>query len=168
MDVFKITPKNDGQVFIIRPLLNIKNLNKPFLSFKSYFNSNLYQWEYNRLCYALVNDELKIFKFKNSILKHLSYEMFLMNSDKALKITVKIKNGYLNNDYEIIQDNEYNFNITAEKRIYIENLLTTTNLDLYEALKEEKNKISNLEVTFISPINGSKIVKTLKEIYENE
>lgn len=168
MDVFKITPKNDGQVFIIRPLLNIKNLNKPFLSFKSYFNSNLYQWEYNRLCYALVNDELKIFKFKNSILKHLSYEMFLMNSDKALKITVKIKNGYLNNDYEIIQDNEYNFNITAEKRIYIENLLTTTNLDLYEALKEEKNKISNLEVTFISTINGSKIVKTLKEIYENE
>ncbi len=56
---------------------------------------------------------------------------------------------------------------TDEKRNYIKNLLTTTDLDLAQALKEEKLKIGHLEIK-LPKSNGEFSVKTLQKIYDSE
>lgn len=56
---------------------------------------------------------------------------------------------------------------TDEKRNYIKNLLTTTDLDLSQALKEEKLKIGHLEIK-LPKSNGEFSVKTLQKIYDSE
>lgn len=69
----------------------------------------------------------------------------------------------MDNNYEIIEDDKYRFDNTIEKQTYIENLLTTTELDLSEELKQVKSKIGYREIKFP---NGS--VKKLQEIYDSE
>jgi hypothetical protein len=62
-NIFKIKSSDNGKVFIVRPLLNAKNLKENILSYKVYFNELRQEWVYRYLCFALVDDELKIFDF---------------------------------------------------------------------------------------------------------
>jgi hypothetical protein len=94
--------------------------------------------------------------------------MFLMNSNKALKITVGIEDGFLNNQYEIIEDDKFILDNSDEKRNYIKNLLTKTKLDLREALNQEKLKISNVEIKLPKYNSSDFTIKTLQEIYDSE
>jgi len=106
--------------------------------------------------------------------RSLNSEMLFMNSDKAIKIKIKTEelNGvyYLNNKYNIISDDKYRFDNTPEKREYIKNLLTNTELDLEESLKEIKSSIEHIEIKLptFKPVEIGYEVKTLKEIYDNE
>ncbi len=68
MEIFKIKTENDGEVYNIRPLLNPKDLNKSIVIYKTYFNTTTYTWSYRYMCFALVNDELKIFDFSKKII----------------------------------------------------------------------------------------------------
>jgi hypothetical protein len=175
METFKIKTEDEGKVFIIRPLLNAKNLKENIVSYKIRFGINFslnggmgaYEWSYRYMCFALVNGELKIFNFFKEINKLITSELLMMSSNKAIKITVGVREGFLDNQYEIIEDDKFRFDNTDEKRNYIKNLLTTTDLDLSEALKEEKLKIGNLEIK-LPKSNGEFSVKTLQEIYDSE
>ena len=173
MKTFKLKTEDNGKVFIVRPLLNAKNLKENKVSYKIRFginfslNGGAYEWSYRYMCFALVNDELKIFNFSKEINKLITSELFMMNSNKAIKITVGVREGFLYNQYEIIEDDKFRFDNTDEKRNYIKNLLTTTDLDLSEALKEEKLKIGHLEIK-LPKSNGEFSVKTLQEIYDSE
>jgi len=149
MEIFKIKPEDEGKIFIVRPLLNNKRLNTlkdNIVSYKWGFNSLTKEWSYRHLCFALVNEELKIFDFSKEIYKLFSIdgipEKFLfMSNDKAIKITVGVKMGFLNNKYEILTDEKYRFDDSEEKRSYILNLLDNTKLDLLEALSETKENL---------------------------
>ena len=175
METFKIKTEDEGKVFIVRPLLNAKNLKENKVSYKIRFGINFflnggmgaYEWSYRYMCFALVNDELKIFNFSKEINKLITSELLMMSSNKAIKITVGVREGFLDNQYEIIEDDKFRFDNTDEKRNYIKNLLTTTDLDLSEVLKEEKLKIGNLEIK-LPKSNGEFSVKTLQEIYDSE
>ncbi len=74
MEIFKIKPEDKGKVFIVRPLPNAKGMKngkqEHILSYKTYFNEFKKQWKYRCLCYALVNDKLKIFDFSDQIQKY--------------------------------------------------------------------------------------------------
>ncbi len=89
-----------------------------------------------------------------------------MNSSSAIKVTVKLKAGYLNNNYEIIRDDKYRFDNTQEKKDYIQKLLSDIP-NLSDVLKSEKDKISHLTVELPNS-KGEYTIKTLKEIYEFE
>jgi hypothetical protein len=158
MEVFKIKTEDVGKVFIIRPLLNVKNLKENITSYKIRFGINFslnggmggYEWSYRYMCFALVNDELKIFNFSKEIYKLLFTDgipkLLFMDSNKAIKVTVGVREGFLDNKYEIIEDDKFRFDNTSEKKEFIKNLLTTTELDLLEATKQEKLKIGHLEI----------------------
>jgi hypothetical protein len=90
-----------------------------------------------------------------------------MDSNKAIKVTVGVREGLLDNKYEIVEDDKFRFDNTPEKKEFIKNLLTTTGLDLLEATKQEKLKIEHLEIK-LPKSNGEFSVKTLQEIYESE
>jgi hypothetical protein len=86
---------------------------------------------------------------------------------KAIKVTVGVREGFLDNKYEIIEDDKFRFDNTPEKKEFIKNLLTTTEFDLLEATKQEKLKIGHLEIK-LPKSNGEFSVKTLQEIYDSE
>jgi len=178
-EIYKIKKEDKGKTIVVRPLLNAKNLKKNILSYKVGFSTFNYNWTYRYICFALIDDELKIFDFSKEILdvmnsRSLNSEMLFMNSDKAIKIKIKTEelNGvyYLNNKYNIISDDKYRFDNTPEKREYIKNLLTNTELDLEESLKEIKSSIEHIEIKLptFKPVEIGYEVKTLKEIYDNE
>jgi hypothetical protein len=154
-NIFKIKSSDNGKVFIVRPLLNAKNLKENILSYKVYFNELRQEWVYRYLCFALVDDELKIFDFSKQthywfvdmdIEKKSSFHMLMMNSDRALKITVKTKMNFFDNEYEIINDDKYRFDNTEEKRIYISKLLKNTDLDLSAALNFTLSELSKKDI----------------------
>lgn len=169
MEIFKIKLEDKGKVFIVRPLPNAKNLKENILSYKTGFSNN--RWSYRHMCFALVNDELNIFNFSKEVHKLIMIDgipkLLMMDSNKAIKITVGVREGFLDNQYEIIEDDKFRFDTDDEKRNYIKKLLTTTDLDLSQALKEEKLKIGHLEIK-LPRSNGEFSVKTLKEIYDSE
>lgn len=179
MKIFKISKKDNGSVIIIRPLLNAKNLEENIVSYKIRFGINFtinnkmgcYKWSYRYMCFALVNEELKIFNYSEDIHKFINSigipNLFMMNSNKAIKITVGLKEGFLNNKYEIIEDDKFRFDNIYEKRHYIKNLLTTTDLELSESLNQEKAKIGHLDVK-LPDSKGEFVIKTLQEIYDSE
>jgi hypothetical protein len=179
MEVFKIKTEDEGKVFIIRPLLNAKNINDSITKYKIRFGMNFslnggigaYEWFYRYMCFALVNDELKIFNFSKEIYKLLFIDkipkLLFMDSNKVIKVTVGVREGFLDNKYEIIEDDKFRFDNTSEKKEFIKNLLTTTELDLLEATKQEKLKIGHLEIK-LPKYNGGFSVKTLQEIYDFE
>lgn len=169
MEVFKLTKNDIGKTFIIRPLLNAKNLKENILGFKFYFNTTEYKWVYRKLCFALVDDKLSIFQFSNEVHNYLKPEMFLMNSNKALKITINLDSDsmLMENHYEIIENDKYRFDDTNEKKDYIKNLLTNTELDLSKALNQVKSEIGHIEIK-LPTSNGDFKIKTLKEIYDSE
>jgi hypothetical protein len=175
MEVFKIKTEDEGKVFIIRPLLNAKNLKENITSYKIRFGINFslnggmgaYEWTYRYMCFALVNDELKIFNFSKEIYKLFIPKLLFMDSNKAIKVTVGVREGFLDNKYEIVEDDKFIFDNTSEKKEFIKNLLTTTELDLLEATKQEKLKIGHLEIK-LPKSNGEFSVKTLQEIYDSE
>jgi hypothetical protein len=72
--------------------------------------------------------------------------MLMMNSDRALKITVKTKMNFFDNEYEIINDDKYRFDNTEEKRIYISKLLKNTDLDLSAALNFTLSELSKKDI----------------------
>ena len=145
MEIFKIKKENEGEVFIIRPLLNVKNIRENITSYKIGFSD--YGWIYRYMCLALVNDELRIFDFPKEICELLFIdnipELLHMSSNKAIKISVGVRGGFLDNKYEIIEDDKFRFDSTKENREFIENILTTTELDLEEATELEKLKIAD-------------------------
>lgn len=168
MITFKLTTKDNGKTYIVRPLLNPKNPNRSVLGFKVRYNFKKYEWVFQKLCFALVNDKLQIFQFSDNTHKYLSPELFLMNSNKAVKITVNVVDEeYLICEYEIIEENKYRFDDTDEKRNYIKTLLTQTELDLTETLNAIKLEIGHVEVK-LPTSNGDFKIKTLKEIYDAE
>jgi hypothetical protein len=152
MEIFKATIKDDGKSFIIRPLLNAKDLKNHIIrcdtGIKGFMNLPIYEF----LCFALVDDELKIIRFgrtlfnfmrDNSVTEHVM-EMLQMKCDKAIKLTMRVRQGYPDPLYEIVQDDKYRFDNTPEKRKYISDLLLHTELDLMDALEFEKERISKL------------------------
>jgi len=159
MEVFKIKIEDEGKVFIIRPLPNAKNFGQNITSYKLRFCTTKYEWVYRCMCFSLVNGELKIFNFSKEIFKLIFARLFPMNSDKALKVTVALREGFLDNKYEIIEDDKFRFDNTPEKRNFIKNLLMTTELDLLEATKKE-------ELEWGTDINGYPIAVTKKD-YNN-
>ena len=167
MDIFKISTQDKGKEFIVRPLPNIKDLNNNILSYRFYFNEFNFRWSFRYLCYALVNGNLEIFNFPEEIRKYITPDILSASNNIALKIKVDTKQGFLNNQYELIEDDLFSFNRTKESKAYIENLLTSTDLDLEKALDEEKDKISHIEIS-IPNADGSFTTKTLGDIYKSE
>jgi len=49
MEIFKLKTEHDGEVFIIRPLLNIKNLKESIVSYKTVLNTITHKWDYRRI-----------------------------------------------------------------------------------------------------------------------
>lgn len=166
MEIFKIKPEDKGKVFIVRPLPNAKGMKngkqEHILSYKSYFSDFQQKWKYRFLCYALINDKLEIFDFSHEIHKcfidlndnnkflNIS-NMLMLDSNRALQITVDTKQGFLNNSYLILENDKYQWDNTPEKRKYIEDLLLNTTLDLNEALQ----------------ISQESVIKYLSKNYEN-
>lgn len=150
MEIFKIKPEDKGKVFIVRPLLNAKGMKNSkqehILSYKTHFNDFKQQWKYRYLCYALVNDKLEIFDFSQEIHKYFliisnNANMLMMNSNRVLQIKVDTKEGFLKNDYLVLEDDKYQWDNTPEKRKYISDLLLNTTLDLNEALQISQDNI---------------------------
>ncbi len=174
MDIFKITTKDEGKVFIIRPLPNIKNIQKSIVSYKTYFNKVEYRWDYRYMCLAMVNDELKIFDHFKRIHELMFSDgvpkMILMDSNKAIKMTVNIREGFPDPQLEIISDDKYRYDATEEKKQFIKNLLESSELDLLVALEEEKERISDrkIEIPYTIPAKQDIKVMSLKEIYEDD
>lgn len=141
-DIFKIKTEDDGKVYIVRPLPNVKEFPKnQIVAYKAFFSQLRQKWGYRYLCYALVDDVLRIFDFSEQIHKYFietvgtpETNMVMMNSDSALKITVGTKAGFLKNEYEVLHDDKYKFD-TEEKKKFISIRLLHTELDLSEALK---------------------------------
>ena len=139
-DIFKIKTEDDGKVYIVRPLPNVKEVPKnQIVAYKAFFSQLSLGYRY--LCYALVDDVLRIFDFSEQIHKYFietvgtpETNMVMMNSDSALKITVGTKAGFLKNEYEVLHDDKYKFD-TEEKKKFISIRLLHTELDLSEALK---------------------------------
>jgi hypothetical protein len=170
IDVFKLSAKDKGKSFTIRPLLNPKDVNKSILSYKIWFNRFKCEWMYKHLCFALVNDKLCTFNFSGELYNKMPHEMFLMDSNKALKVTIDTVDiedkTLMKNNYEIIEDDKYRFDNTEEKRKYITSILGT-GLDLSESLEYCKAEVENVEVNMGS-IDGYSVYRTLKEVYADE
>lgn len=154
----------------IRPLLNPKDVNKSILSYKIWYNRFKCEWLYKHLCFAFVNDKLCAFDFSDELYNKMPHDMFLMDSNKALRVTIntaKIEDKTLmKNNYEIIEDDKYRFDDTEEKRKYITSILRT-GLDLSESLEYCKAEVENVEVNMGS-IDGYSVYRTLKEVYADE
>lgn len=170
IDIFKLSAKDKNKSFTIRPLLNPKDPNKSILSYKIWFNRFNYEWMYKYLCFALVNDKLCVFNFSEEVYKKMSHEMFLMDSNKALKVTINTVNiegkTLMKNNYEIVEDDKYRFDNTEKKRKYIQSILDT-DLDLSESLDYCKAEVENVEVN-LGSLDGHSVYKTLKEVYADE
>lgn len=158
-----------NQLSSLKEIENLTNLKENILGFKYSFNIEQYRWVYRKLCFALIDDKMRIFQFPDEVHNYLKLEMFLMNSNKALKITINLDSEslFMENIYEIIEDDKYRFDDTIEKKDYIKNLLTNTDLDLSKTLNHIKSEIGHLEVKLPNS-KGDFITKTLKEIYETE
>jgi hypothetical protein len=150
MSIFKPTKLDDGRTFIVRPLLNAKGMEKKehhVLVLETGMKGFREKPIRNYLCYALVDDELKIFQFGETLRSIIHDQnmknglMMDMKSDRAIKITMKITQGYADPTYEIIHDDKYRFDDTKEKRDYISNLLYNTELDLSKSLEEATEKV---------------------------
>lgn len=152
-NIFKCKIEDEGKILIVRPLLNIKDMTKHILSYKTTFSEIQHKWNYRYLCYALVNDEFKIFDFSKKIheffleMDSIPSHMLMMNSDRALKITIKTKQGFLDNEYEVIHDDKYRFDNTPEKKKFIlKHYSDNKHLDLSEALKQQENFVKELSL----------------------
>jgi hypothetical protein len=162
MDIFRPKIEDEGKSFIIRPLLNAKGLKnkEPHIvhydiGLRGFMNVPIQGY----LCFALVDDELKIIRFGKVMLDFIKSnsehgaDFLFMNNDKAIKMNVSVKRinndrekaAFFNPSYEIVQDNKYRFDDTPEKRKYISDLLMNTELDLNDALKEEIEKVAKLK-----------------------
>ncbi|MFM2393089.1 MAG: hypothetical protein RLZZ546_1071 [Bacteroidota bacterium] len=94
-------------------------------------------------------------------------EDLFLNSDKAFKVSVNLKDDFFDNKCEIIHDDKYRFDNTLEKKEYIIKLLSDLP-DLSEVLKDEKEKVSHYTIEFPDTNGKGGTIKTLKEIYELE
>jgi len=158
MEIFKPTKLDDGKTFIVRPLLNAKGMKnkEPHVMVLETGMKGLYGRPLNNyLCYALVDDELRILQFgeklRGIILQDQNEKsgllMLDMKSDRAIKITMRVRQGFADPLYEIkiIHDDKYRFDDTKEKREYISNLLYNTDLDLSKALEKATENIRLLK-----------------------
>lgn len=173
IDIFTITREDIGQTYIIRPLLNKKDPNKSIKEFKYYLSEDK-RWFYKFLCFALVNDELKIILFGKQLYQEfknkkdiLPLQLLNLTNNKAVQVKVKETKvndiSFIDNRIKIIRDDKYRYDNTPEKREWIVNLLDNTNLDLDKALEQEKSKIANNKIDLW---NGK--TKTLQEIWDSE
>lgn len=174
MDILKLSIQDEGKTFIIRPLPNIKNLQKSILLYKHSYNKFQFKWSYRYMCFSMINGELKIFDFSKAIRDKMFLDknvpMFFMNSNKAIKITVGVKEGFIDPACEIISDDKYQYDNTEEKRKFIKNLLESTNLDLFVAIEKSKSIIENrtVEIPYGPASANTWKTKTLREIYAEE
>lgn len=173
MKIFRINSSMDGETFVVRPLLNARDIKNSILSYKIGYVLNpqtlQYDWKYRYLCFALINDELEIFNYSESMSKYITSDTLKMNSSKSIVIDVHVKEGLLSNKYNIVINDKYRFDNTPQKREYIKGVLTNTTLDLNDALKQEKNRIKDMVIDIPDPNDFSKTIKKkLSEIYDNE
>ncbi len=160
IELFQISQEMVGQTIIVRPLPNIKNLNKFIngINIKSmdFKESNSYY------CYALIDDKLYVLRATSHIMNisnsniYGGTRMWFLNNNKALKIKISNK-GLLDYKYEVITDDKYEFSNTPEKKEYILSLLNNTNDSLEEIIEKEieyyntlyKDKLTNFKLTKI-------------------
>jgi hypothetical protein len=139
MKIFKLQPSDEGKSFIIRFLPYIKDMKSSIVKYKTHFNEIRKEWGYRYMCYALVNDNLEIFDFGSNIYSYLikDMEMILPKSSKALKVTVGVRKGYLDNEYSLVEDEKFRYDNTEENKSYLVNLLQGAQMDLLEELDNQ-------------------------------
>lgn len=170
MDFFRITKDLKGKTIIIRPLLNLYDMNSSILSYKSNFNMLNGRWIYKHICFGIIENELKVFEFSDEVYSKFPAGILYCNSNKALKIHVDTidSNGYtfLNNKYDIDIDDKYNYSDTNEKRAYILDMFESKNINLSDVLESRKKEMSKFEIKIPSS-RGYKVYK-LGDIYEHD
>lgn len=157
MEIFKIKLEDEGKVFVIRPLIDMKNPNTSIVSYEiagsgvGFSGRPLIRY----MCYALIDGELKIFWFGEHIKKIISDGRSIMlryTSSSAIKITVGVKyipgsvQKFIDNDCVVITDDAYRFDNTDEKKNYLINLFNNADMSLESALSIMKNSFSDYEI----------------------
>lgn len=133
MEKIRFQIKKDIQQFDIKPIGD-------YLSYKFFYDNGRWRYKYIQIC--LINRELKILEFHESV-----KTIFVKTNFNHIKLFVSNINGYLNYKYIILRDIEINYHW----------------YDILQLeLKKSKKKIENDSFE----INGDIIY--LKDIYYSE
>ncbi len=194
MNTYRLNIDNnkEGDIIIIRPLVNVKNFKNNILTHKSNFGID--GWIYKYMFLARIydnefNGELKAFYCGEKIHKILQKEIknrvkSLDNilpmsplSNCAIKIImkhpVKLKHDdnyeLMDYDCEIIHDDKYYYAHNEEEKEYIKNLLNNTDIDIEKEFDIQKDKIKDVivEIPIIKRIETIEKFK-LGDIFEKE
>lgn len=166
MGDFRIGSEHDGSIIIVRPLPNAKDVKNPLMSYKVAFDMSKYKWIYRYKCFALVDNKLEIFDFSETTRKHILPTQFFLNNNTTILIGVEFVDDKIINTYKVVQNDNYEFSSTKEKRDYIQDLLMNTPLDLSESIKKQKEELSS-RIIILPTLDGVKSI-TLGEIYKEE
>jgi len=164
MKVFRIEKKDVGKVFTIKPLSNVKNVNKSIISYKTHFSNYYYEWVYNYMSYVFIDDEVKILSYDDNIWRIITKEMMFMSGKTAIQITPKLKGDKLVIGYKIVPFIKFD----NDRIGYVTDTILNSDLDLQGAVDRDKNSISRLVVKIPIRFSAGYETKTMKEIYEYE
>ena len=151
IEEFKFTPEMEGQTFEVRFLPNPKDSYNLIYGYKVGFNNFGGVFMRNFMALALINGEIKYFKFGNTLHKKMGINFekitfFQLNENLALKVLVNVKQGFIDLQIEKINDNKFILDDgTQEAKESIKKLLTE-GVDLKQALFREFLRIRDVEV----------------------
>jgi len=128
--IFKLTLENPGH-YEVRFLPNINDLkgNRLHMSFRAGFGGM--NWINRHLSYALINDEIKVFVYGDTVMREIKHNpdvkefikfWDVTKSGTYLDITSSERQGFVNYDIEVKEDDKYNFD---KNRDYITDLLNS-------------------------------------------
>ena len=159
MELFKITKEHFGKTIQLKPILNVKDLKNPILSYKIGFNNFYGKWIHRHLCFCIMDDKVVPIEFSKSIYDFLSknQSVLFLNNDQFLNIEVFDKQGFLDYNITILNDPKYDYSKTQESKDKL--LSMFGDVDLYSILLDRKNTHADIEVD----INGKK--KKLRDVY---
>lgn len=162
MELFKITKEHFGKTIQLKPILNVKDLKNPILSYKIGFNNFYGKWIHRHLCFCIVDDKVVPIEFSKSIYDFLSknQSVLFLNNDQFLNIEVFDKQGFLDYNITILNDPKYDYSKTQEDKDKL--LSMFGDADLHSILLDRKNTHADIEVD----IFGKKT--KLRDVYIEE
>jgi len=173
MNIFELNKSKQGDIFTIRPLLNPKNIKNSILTYVVDYRLDPItlqrNWVYRHLCFALIDGELNILDYPDDLSNYINEDSLKMNSDKYFRIGIYYDYDGLQYKCDTFRNDGLRFDNSPEKREYITNILKNTNLNLFEALKYQRNKYKDKIVDYLDPNDFEKTIKKkLSDFSEQE
>lgn len=163
MKIFELDKTKHGEIFTVRPLLNPKDTKNSILTYVVDYRINPITlqrgWVYRHLCFALIDGNLEILDYPDDISNHICFDTLKMSSDKYFRMGVYYEYGDIQYRCDVFRNDGLRFDNTHEKREYIVNILKNTNLNLVDALNQQKNKYKDRIVEFLDPVDFEKTIK---------